>query len=208
MPVQSQALRAFLACAAVLTLIFFTAPVAAQQQPHGPTLAGQLLVATPDLRDPNFEHTVVFMVSHDENGAMGIVLNRPVAVGPISEVLSIFGMKAPPDAGDIRLYAGGPVQRSAGFILHSTDYLSEDTLVVNEDVALTAHTDILLAIARGEGPTERLVAFGYAGWGPGQLEGELDANAWLTVEAPTKFIFDTDLETKWRRAIEMRGRDL
>ncbi len=208
MPLQSLGLRVFLSCAAVLTLIFFAAPVAAQQQADGASLAGRLLVATPDLRDPNFEQTVVYMVSHNDEGAMGIVLNRPVAVGPLSEILSIFGVKAPPDAGDIRLHSGGPVQRSTGFILHSTDYMLEETLVVNEDIALTAHADILLAIAKGEGPAQRLLAFGYAGWGPGQLEGELEANAWLTVEASTKFIFDTDLESKWRRAIAMRGLDL
>jgi putative transcriptional regulator len=171
-------------------------------------LTGRLLVATPNLRDPNFRHTVIYMVSHDEDGAMGIVINRLATIGPLAEVMRAFGIKAPPDAGEIRVFSGGPVQRGVGFILHSTDYTLEETLVVSGEIALTAHTKILSAISRGEGPAEKLLAFGYAGWGPGQLEDEIEADAWYTVTANSRFVFDKELETKWQRAVDLRGLDL
>lgn len=198
---------------AVLALVLLAALSAAPAAAQGvsrdeSSLAGRLLVATPDLRDPNFSHTVIYMVSHDEDGAMGIVINRLAAIGPLADLLAAFGIDAPPDAGDIRIFSGGPVQRGIGFMLHSPDYVLEETIVVNGEIGVTAHKEILSAISRGEGPAEQLLAFGYAGWGPGQLEGELEANAWYTVTANSRFVFDKELDTKWQRAVDLRGLDL
>lgn len=205
--------RAIAALALVLWAALSAVPAAAQGDSRADSrsesdLTGRLLVATPKLRDPNFSHTVIYMVSHDEDGAMGIVINRLATVGPLAEVMRAFGIEAPPDAGEIRVFSGGPVQRGVGFILHSTDYTLEETLVVSGEIALTAHTEILSAISRGEGPAEKLLAFGYAGWGPGQLESELEADAWYTVTANSRFVFDKEVETKWQRAVDLRGLDL
>ncbi len=200
--------------ALVLLVVLPAAPAVAQKglrdegSREKPSLAGLLLVATPKLRDPNFSHTVIYMVSHDEDGAMGIVINRLAAIGPLADLIGAFGIDPPANAGEIRIFSGGPVQRNVGFILHSTDYTLEETIVVNGEIALTAHTEILSAISRGEGPAEQLLAFGYAGWGPGQLEGEIEANAWYTVTADSRFVFDNDLDTKWQRAVDLRGLDL
>lgn len=205
-PVVSAAMAVL---AFVLLATLPAAPAAAQGVSRDESsLAGRLLVATPGLRDPNFSHTVIYMVSHDEDGAMGIVINRLAAVGPMTDLMGAFGIDAPPDAGDIRIFSGGPVQRGVGVILHSADYVLEDSLVVNDEIALTVHTDILAAISRGEGPAEKILAFGYAGWGPGQLEGELAANTWYTVTASSRFVFDKELDTKWQRAVDLRGLDL
>ena len=213
--IHRQAVSTAIAVLALVLLAALSAAPAAAQGLLGdqdsrekPGLAGRLLVATPGLRDPNFSHTVIYMVSHDEDGAMGIVINRLAAIGPLADLMGAFGIDAPPDAGEIRIFSGGPVQRGVGFILHSTDYTLEETIVVNGDIALTAHTEILAAISRGEGPADQLLAFGYAGWGPGQLEGELEANAWYTVTTNSRFVFDKELDTKWQRAVDLRGLDL
>lgn len=200
---------AFAALVTALLLALFALPAAAQAvSPDGANLTGRLLVATPDLRDPNFSHTVIYVISHGEDGAMGIVINRLAAIGPLAGLMSAFGIEAPSGAGEVRIFSGGPVQPNIGVILHSTDYTVEDSIVVNDDIAVTAHKEILAAISRGEGPADRLFAFGYAGWGPGQLEGELEANAWYTVTADRRFVFDTEFETKWQRAVDLRGLDL
>ena len=200
---------AIVALALVLLTPPSAGPAAAQTGARdNQSLAGRLLVATPGLRDPNFSQTVIYMVSHDEDGAMGIVINRLAAIGPLADVLSAFGIDAPADAGEIRIYSGGPVQRGIGFMLHSADYTLEETIVLNGEFGVTAHNEILAAISRGHGPAEQILAFGYAGWGPGQLEGELEANAWYTVTANRRFVFDKELDTKWQRAVDLRGLDL
>lgn len=198
----------------VLLLASWATPAMAQEDvragapPNGASLAGRLLVATPGLRDPNFHHTVIYMVSHDEDGAMGVIINRLAAVGPLAGVMGALGIDADPGVGEVRIFAGGPVQPNVAVILHSTDYTITDTVVVNGEIGVTAHREILAAMSRGEGPAERLLAFGYAGWGPGQLEGELEANAWYVVTTNSRFVFDKAFETKWQRAIDLRGLDL
>jgi putative transcriptional regulator len=176
---------------------------------EGDSLAGRFVVATPELQDPNFSRTVVFMTQHDDAGAMGLVINRVIARGPLTRLLEGMGVEAGPVGGsEVRVYAGGPVGRDLGFVLHSRDYRSEKTVAVDDQVALTPSLDVLKDIAAGKGPRESLVAFGYAGWAAGQLESEIAAGAWAIVPADEALLFDDDDASKWQRAFARRGVDL
>jgi putative transcriptional regulator len=139
---------------------------------------------------------------------LGIVVNRVLGTGPAAQVLELFGLRDDGAEGELRVYAGGPVQPSSGLVLHSPDYVGEGTTVVNEDFALTSDAEVVRAIARGEGPRNSLIAFGYAGWGPGQLDDEIAQEAWVDVPADEAIVFDDDLESKWRRAFALRSVDL
>ena len=172
---------------------------------HTPFLAGQLLVATQKLGDPRFANTVIYMVDHDAKGAMGLIVNRAIGVGPLDKLLEGFGSEDEDAAGTIRLHYGGPVAPGQGFILHSTDYKGPGTRVVNKGVAITTKLKVLEAIAKGEGPKRSLFALGYAGWGPGQLEGEIARDDWVTAPADESLIFSDDLESTWDRAIKKAG---
>jgi putative transcriptional regulator len=172
---------------------------------HTPFLAGQLLVATQKLGDPRFAETVIYMVDHDAKGAMGLIVNRAIGVGPLDKLLKGFGIDDEDAAGTIRLHYGGPVDLGQGFILHSTDYEGPGTRVLNKGVAITTKLEVLKAIAKGEGPKRSLFALGYAGWGPGQLEGEIARDDWVTAPADQDLIFSDDLESTWDRAIKMAG---
>lgn len=176
--------------------------------PRGHYLTGQLLVATDTMSDPRFAGTVIYMIKHDSNGALGLIVNRLLGVGPVSELLGGLGVDDAEVDGDIRVHYGGPVQLEFGFVLHSTDYVGESTQIVNGQVAFTTSVDILRDMAGGAGPKESLFALGYAGWAPGQLESEIAANAWFSVPPDHDLIFDDDLESKWQRAREKRGLDL
>ena len=194
---------------AVLAIAFaFSGPALAQEGATGGGLTGRLLVAAPTLRDPNFFHTVIYIVQHDPGGALGIVVNRVLGTGPAAQVRELFGLRDDGAEGELRVYAGGPVQPSSGLVLHSPDYVGEGTTVVNEDFALTSDAEVVRAIARGEGPRNSLIAFGYAGWGPGQLDDEIAQEAWVDVPADEAIVFDDDLESKWRRAFALRSVDL
>ena len=171
-------------------------------------LEGQLLVATPKMGDPRFSETVIYMVKHNSDGALGLVLNRLLGAGSISDLLEGLGVESEAGGREIRVHYGGPVQTELGFVLHSTDYIGQGTLVVNGGLGFTTNLDILRAIAAGDGPARSLFALGYAGWGPGQLEAEIAARAWFSIPADDTLIFDHDLDSKWRRALEKRGVDL
>ncbi len=170
-------------------------------------LAGQLLIAMPGMRDPRFVRTVVYMCAHSAEGAMGIVINRVLESLTFDDLLEQLGIEGsvPPEAATVHF--GGPVETGRGFVLHSGDYRQDGTLAVAADVSLTATVDILRAIAAGEGPRRHLLALGYAGWGPGQLDGEIRANGWLHVAADEALVFDTELDSKWDRAIAKIGID-
>jgi putative transcriptional regulator len=205
--------RRLLSIAALLALVTYASvgTDAARRQDQDPTkpLAGQLLVAAPDLQDPNFRETVVYLVHHDQAGAMGLVVNRVLGTGPLDEMLEGLGM--PPDGAadlELRVHYGGPVEPARGFMLHSPDYRAEDTVVLSDLVALTVSPGILQDIAAGKGPRRSLFALGYAGWGPEQLESELAAGAWVVVEPDAELLFDEQPETKWQRAFDRRGIDL
>ena len=175
----------------------------------GDPIAGQFLVATPELQDPNFYHTVVLMVRHDDTGAMGLVINRVIARGPFEKLLEGMGIEdAQNGPSEIRVYSGGPVQPGLGFVLHSRDYETGETVEVDDHVAMTPSLDVLKAIAAGNGPRESLVAFGYAGWGAGQLESEIAAGSWAIVPADVRLLFDEDVASKWQRALARRGVEL
>lgn len=176
-----------------------------QAQEDNQGLAGSLLVATEKMGDPRFARSVIYLVSHDGDGAMGVIVNQPLGEGPIATLLDKLGIDNDGVEGDIVVRYGGPVREGLGFVLHSTDYVVDDTLVVDDKIALTAQSEILREIGSGRGPRESMLIFGYAGWGPGQLEGEISAGAWITVPSDKALIFDDDDGSKWRRAIDERG---
>jgi putative transcriptional regulator len=164
-------------------------------------LTGQLLIAMPAMEDPRFAQSVIYLCAHTPEGAMGLVLNRPLDHPKFDELLRQLEVVPVPPARRIRLCAGGPMDNARGFVLHTTDWTGEGSLRVNDAVALTASLDVLKAIAEGLGPREGLLALGYAGWGPGQLDAEIQQNVWLSVSADETIVFDADHDTKWRRAL-------
>ena len=164
-------------------------------------LTGQLLIAMPAMADPRFAQSVIYLCAHTEEGAMGLVLNRPLAKPSFDELLRQLEIAPVPPARRIRLCAGGPVDNARGFVLHTADWTGEGSLRVNERLALTASLDVLAAIAGGGGPRQGLLALGYAGWGPGQLDAEIQQNAWLTVAADEHVVFDERTDSKWREAL-------
>jgi len=170
-------------------------------------LTGQLLVAMPQMQDPRFARTVVYMCAHTANGAMGLVLNRLVDNVTFPDLLEQLNITGGEVEHEIHVHFGGPVETGRGFVLHSADYVQDATLVIDQQVALTATVDILKAIARGRGPKSSLLALGYAGWGPGQLDGEIQANGWLSVGADDALLFDPEIESKWERAMAKLGID-
>jgi putative transcriptional regulator len=172
------------------------------------SLAGQLLVAMPQMQDHRFQRSVIYLCAHNEEGAMGLVVNK--LMGNLTLVELLDQLKIPHEslAGTPRVHFGGPVESGRGFVLHSADYSEDGSLVVGNEMALTATLDILRAIGRGEGPKRSLLALGYAGWGPGQLDHELQQNGWLHVPADDEIIFGRDLDKKWTRAMGKLGVDL
>ncbi|MGH6922034.1 MAG: YqgE/AlgH family protein [Geminicoccaceae bacterium] len=174
-----------------------------------PSLAGQLLVATPELDDPNFSHTIVYMVQHDDGGAMGVVINRVLGRGRLGKLLEGLGIEEGSDSeAEIRVHYGGPVQLGRGVVLHSPDYRLDDPLVVDDLAAFSFSLDALRDIALGAGPRHSLFAFGYAGWAPDQLEEELARGSWFTIAPDEALLFDDKVDTKWERALARRGIDL
>jgi len=199
-------LSVILACAApALAEAALEAP---KDVPPRASLAGQLLVATPSMGDPRFAHAVIFMARHDKSGALGIVINKPVGERPLASLLEALGDKEAGAEGSVRLFAGGPVQTDVGFVVHSADYRRAETIVVDARVAVTSTREILRDIARKQGPQKSLIAFGYAGWGPGQLDGEMALRAWFTAEEDVGLIFDLDRAKVWDEAMKRRTQDL
>ena len=170
-------------------------------------LSGQMLIAMPGMTDPRFEKAVIYICAHNEDGAMGLVVNRPIESMTFPEMLKQLDIEPSEPEDVIRVLLGGPVDQARGFVLHSPDYLQDASMVVDDDVALTATIDILRAIADGAGPRNRLLALGYAGWGPGQLDSEILHNGWLNVSADDDLVFDGDLDAKWERAMAKIGID-
>jgi putative transcriptional regulator len=170
------------------------------EKPTGDFLTGQLLIAMPAMADPRFAQSVIYLCAHTPEGAMGLVLNRPLKRPSFADLLRQLDVAPLPPARRIRLCAGGPVDNARGFVLHTADWTGEGSLRVDDGLALTASLDVLKAIAEGGGPREGILALGYAGWGPGQLDAEIQQNAWLSVSADETIVFDGDHDTKWRRA--------
>ena len=178
-------------------------------------LDGQLLIAMPSMLDQRFARSVIYLCAHSEEGAMGIVVNQPARVRNFPDLLVQLQVIAPQErislpsrAEDIQVLSGGPVQTDRGFVLHTPDFfLDNSTLPIDDGVSLTATIDILRAIAAGRGPDRALLALGYAGWDPGQLEEEIQRNGWLNCPTDPALLFDHDLETKYARALRSIGVD-
>jgi putative transcriptional regulator len=172
------------------------------------SLSNHFLIAMPSLEDPNFHHTTTYICEHDENGALGIVINRPLNM-KLGEILQHMDIKASSEKiSSLPVYLGGPVQNDRGFVLHEPLGDWEATLQVSDSIGITSSSDILAAIAAGEGPEKALVTLGYAGWGAGQLEQEIAANAWLNGPASTEIVFNTPCEQRWLAAAALLGVDL
>ncbi|NDF11641.1 MAG: YqgE/AlgH family protein [Proteobacteria bacterium] len=170
-------------------------------------LEGQFLIATPTLQESCFSKTVVYLCSHDATGAMGLIINQTLDIPDAEKVLKQFRIPTQKRK-KMAVHFGGPVDMVRGFVLHSTDYQSEDTFAMNEDIALTSSIDILRDIVEGTGPKKHLLALGYSGWTANQLEREIEANSWLSVPASTEIIFDSKNEVKWQKAAKSVGVDL
>ncbi len=162
----------------------------------------------PHMSDPRFARSVIYLCAHSSEGAMGLVVNKLVDSITFPDLLHQLGIEEGPHAEHIRVHFGGPVESGRGFVLHSDDYVQDSTLVINSGIALTATVDVLRAIAAGKGPRCSLLALGYAGWAPGQLDAEIQANGWLHVEPDEDLIFGPDLEGRWEKAIRKLGIDL
>jgi putative transcriptional regulator len=171
-------------------------------------LTGQLLIAMPGMRDSRFARTVIYVCAHHPDGAMGLVINRLVGAITFPDLLAQLGIGPPSVEDEIRVHFGGPVESGRGFVLHSGEYRQDSTLQVDDAMALTATVDILRDIAAGQGPRRKLLALGYAGWGPGQLDSEIQANGWLHVAPDEELVFDDALDNKWERAIGKLGVDV
>ncbi|MBI5450482.1 MAG: YqgE/AlgH family protein [Gammaproteobacteria bacterium] len=173
------------------------------------SLTDHFLIAMPQLQDPNFFHGVTYICEHNENGAMGILINRPLDLSE-AEVFDQLGLQIPnPPHRELQpVYVGGPVQSERGFIIHHPVGHWDTSLRVTRDIAVTSSRDILEALAQGQGPQRYLIALGYAGWGPGQLESELAQNAWINVPADDTVIFNTPPTQRWEVAAALGGIDL
>ena len=178
-------------------------------------LDGQLLIAMPSMGDPRFSRSVIYVCAHSSEGAMGIIINQRapnIIFAELLEQLKIVPtedrISLPSAMNAMDVYLGGPVETGRGFVLHSADYFKADsTLPINDSVCLTATIDILRDIAKGSGPTQALLALGYAGWAPGQLEDEIQSNGWLNCPANPELVFDPAVDRKYNRALDSLGVD-
>ena len=174
---------------------------------HG-YLTGQFLIAMPAMGDPNFDHTVTFICEHSDEGALGIVINRPTDVS-VGEILAQMDLESEdPRLAELPVLQGGPVQPERGFVIHDSDAEFDSTLRMDGGIRVTTSRDVLEAVARGTGPERLQLALGYAGWGAGQLEDEMAANAWLTAPAAADLIFTTPYERRWESAARLLGIDI
>ncbi len=202
------ALVALAALALPALLAGAVAPTA--PEPSAPThqsLTGQLLIASAEMRDPRFDHAVVLVVKHDRDGALGIVINKPVGERSLAELLAALGEKSEGDT-KVPVFIGGPVQLDVMLVLHSAEYHVSGTLAVDGHVAVTGDPQILRDMAAKAGPNKSLIAFGYAGWAAGQLDAEMEHNVWSTAPEDPALVFDADRDKVWDLAMARRTRDL
>lgn len=171
----------------------------------GYSLAGQFLVASDKIGDPRFARTVIYMIDHDANGAMGLIVNRAMGSGPLSEFLNGLDIDGGNAEGTISVHYGGPVSPGQGFVLHTDDFAGENTILISGGMAMSVSPDVLKAVARGQGPRRFIFALGYSGWAAGQLESEMARDDWLTAPADPEVIFDNQYDSKWERASGRAG---
>ncbi len=184
--------------------------------PRRSYLDGQMLIAMPTMGDDRFSRSVIYLCAHSSDGAMGIIVNRPAANISFTDLLVKLDVvpatdliQLPPSAGGVKVLKGGPVETERGFVLHSSDFFIENsTLPIDNGICLTATLDILKAIARGSGPASAVLALGYAGWAPGQLESEIHQNGWLHCSADSELVFGRDNDAKYNKALKKIGIDI
>jgi len=176
--------------------------------PDSADLGGKLLIAMPGMGDPRFDRSVIYLCAHSPEGSMGLIVNKPASGVSVDNLLDQLKVKKGDGRGNIVAHFGGPVEHGRGFVLHSTDYMSEgSTMQVDAGFAMTATLDILQDISMGNGPSRQILALGYAGWGAGQLETEIQANGWLTCDASPEIVFDARDAEKWTAALASLGVD-
>jgi|SRR4051812_33417951 putative transcriptional regulator len=172
-------------------------------------LEGKLLIALPGMNDPRFERSVIYMCAHSNTGAMGLIVNKPIEGLGFQELLRRLDLPVSERTPNSAILFGGPVETGRGFVLHTGEYESaESTLPISADISLTATLDILRAISEGHGPEKAVFALGYAGWGPGQIEAEIQANGWVHCDSDASLIFDGDMDSKWAVALRKLGIDM
>ena len=174
------------------------------EAPARPSLVGQLLVAAPWMGDPRFERAVILIVKHSPGGAVGIVINKPIGEQPLASFFNALGQKNGDVTGNVRVFSGGPVQPELGFVVHSPDYRRQETVAITDRLSMTSSIAILRDIGDKRGPAKVLLAFGYAGWGPDQLEHEIEERAWGIAEADPTLVFDEDRDNVWDVAWQRR----
>ena len=186
-----------------------TKPISLGTEPSESFLEGKLLIAMPGMPDPRFEKSVIFMCAHSAKGAMGLIINKPIDGLSFRELMTKFNIAVTADGPETPILFGGPVNMGRGFVLHSADYGSRDaTLPITSEISLTATTDILEAISKGNGPSKSILALGYAGWGTGQIESEILANGWIHCDPDPALIFNTPYDAKWETAIAKLGAEI
>lgn len=178
-----------------------------RQEAEGGLLTGQLLIAMPGMNTSHFVQTVIYLCAHTADGAMGLVVNRPLAAPSFDDLLQQLDVAPVPPARRIELFRGGPVDSARGFVLHTTDWTGDGSLLVDDGVALTASLDVLKVIAEGGGPARGLLALGYAGWGPGQLDEEMTRHGWFAARSDHDLLFDTPADERWAAAFAKEGID-
>jgi putative transcriptional regulator len=195
---------AWLSIFLLVPTLFTIALSKTEATPQPASLAGQLLVATPEMGDPNFRHAVILMVRHDKTGALGVVINRPIEEVPLARLMDLLGRRSAGITGQAQVFAGGPVEPQIGFVVHSVEYHRPGTIDIDGRVAMTSNPEALSDICNHKGPRQSLIAFGYAGWGPGQLESEMMIGGWFTVPEDPKFVFDVDRDKLWDEMTKRR----
>ncbi len=170
-------------------------------------LTGKLLVSMPSLEDERFYKTVIYICAHSSEGTMGIIINKKIDYDLYPDLLEQLGIDKP--LGNKKLYIryGGPVETGRGFVLHSDEVIQKETLSIVKGVALTSTSEFFEDLSKGKGPANSILALGYAGWGPGQIEKELLANSWMTIDANSTFLFDDEVSNKWNKAYNLLGVD-
>ena len=170
-------------------------------------LTGQILISMPSLEDERFEKSVIYMCAHSSEGAMGIIINKKIDYDLYPDLLEQLGIDKPLIKNKLYLRYGGPVESGRGFVLHSDEFVQKETLNISKGIALTSTSEFFEDLSKGSGPKNSILALGYAGWGPGQIELELASNSWMTLEVEASFIFDESVTNKWRDAYNLLGVD-
>jgi putative transcriptional regulator len=168
-------------------------------------LTGKLVIAMPHLEDSRFYQAVIYICGHDETGAMGIMVNKPLSSVNYTDLLDQLSIHYPPTVPNLPIHYGGPVEIGRGFVLHTAEYMTDSSTLINDNLALTATLDILRAIAFGTGPVKHLMALGYVGWGAFQLEQEIQNNGWIVIDVAEDLIFTTEIDTIWKSAMASIG---